>query len=62
MSEAEQRLAALGASFAALLTGRRNEASMAFYANLGYADHKHIAYLSKSLTGEEVDGCGYSLS
>jgi ribosomal protein S18 acetylase RimI-like enzyme len=59
MSEVEQRLAALGASFAALLVGTENSAAMGLYRALGYQRHDQVAYLAKTLTEREENDCGH---
>jgi len=62
MVEVEQRLAALGATFAALLTGRENAGAMALYESLGYEHREHVAYLRTPLSAGEDDCCGQKCS
>jgi ribosomal protein S18 acetylase RimI-like enzyme len=58
MAEVERRLAALGASFAALLVGTANAGALALYESLGYRRRDDVAFMVKRFGDGEEACCG----
>jgi len=58
MAEIERRLAALGATFTALLVGTENKGALALYDSLGYSRRGDVAFMVKRFAEGEEACCG----